>query len=283
MSREKEAALKWKKAMDLIENGLKRLEDIALIAWAGSIGAREEANDIDIFVIISEGSDFVEKLGHFTDEMRRIQRRSWKEGLVISVFPTFKFKAFDEELLDLAEDRDYIQIHLLVYPNVSCLRRWEPSRIVEGLCLTSKVISGDSAITRDLQRDIARSGTIDQVTSQADEQVSYLFSIAVENFVYARTGSIHTEVLRKDVYQKTKYIVRYLTYERLIEKGVEPRGITSWKSILRHQDNVRSKLKKLLLEMHDYQKRKEIPPMTYLIESNIALLRIFEDMTRVAG
>jgi len=250
-------------------NELKKVDDsFELVAI---IGAYE--NDIDVLVILSsENQKFLRKFYSLVRIIKKIQKQLKDHNIFLSVFPTFRLEIFDKELFNKRFSNDkvsLIQLHLLVYPTYDYFVEWEDPMIVKTISHVSEVIIGDINKLRKIGKDIK--------TPPFESRIGYLLSLLLENYRFLTCSLLDRDILLKEALHKTLYVVRYATFNFLIEQGCNIRDVITWEQINDNKYKINDKKLLNLFEVaYLWRKHSYIPSQDELSKFNEEILELLE-------
>ena len=255
-----------------LEKSGKSLELVALI------GSYE--NDIDLFVILSKGNQrFLRKFYSLILIIKKVQKQLKSRNIFLSVFPTFRLEIFDRELFYKRFCNDkvtLVQLHLLVYPTYEYFIKWENPMIVKTISLASKVIIGNINKLRKVGNNIKSSSFRDRVGS--------LLSLSLENYRLLTCSLLDNGILLKEVLHKALYVVRYASFNFLIEKGYNMKEIITWEQINNNKYGITDKkLLSLFEKAYLWRKQSYFPSRSELLKFNEEILELLEKWTIEGG
>jgi len=250
-------------------NELKKTED--LFETVAVIGSGE--NDIDVVVILShENQKFIKKFYSLIRIVKKVQTQLKDHNIFLSVFPTFRLEVFDRELSNknLPDDNASLaQLHLLVYPTYDYFIKWEDPMIVKTISNVSEIIIGDTNKLAKIGENIK--------TPPFRSRVGYLLSVLLENYRFLTCSLVDSDILLREVLHKTLYVVRYATFNFLLEQGYNIRDISTWEKISDSRCEIKDKkLLSLFETAYLWRKQSYIPSQNELLNFNEELLELLE-------
>lgn len=243
-------------------------ESFYLVGFIGS-----EENDIDLFLILGkEKTEFAEKYFYLIQKIKELQRQLEEKRIYLSLFPTFRLEIFDYELSERnlsCDEKNLFQLHLLVYPTKKHFIQWEDPMIVKTISENIEVVTGDYSKFKKF---------CDKVEIPPLEcRINKLLSLVLENIRYLECSLIDQEFLYKEALHKTLYIVRYVTFNLLLNENIQIREISTWDRLYKYRNDIDERR---LLEIFDkayaWRNSSLIPSKRELLEINSGLLGFLE-------
>jgi len=250
-------------------NELKKVEDsFELVAIIGS-----SENDIDCFVILSsENQKFLRKFYSLIRLIKKLQTQLKDHNIFLSVFPTFRLEIFDKELFNKSFSNDkatLVQLHLLVYPTYDYFVEWEDPMIVKTISHVSESVIGGINKLRKIGKNIKN--------PPFESRAGYLLSLLLENYRFLTCSLLDCNILLKEALHKTLYVVRYATFNFLIEQGCNIRDIITWEKINDNKYKIKDKkLLNLFEKAYLWRKQSYIPSQNELLKFNEEILELLE-------
>jgi len=250
-------------------NELKKVEDsFELVAIIGS-----SENDIDCFVILSsENQKFLRKFYSLIRLIKKLQTQLKDHNIFLSVFPTFRLEIFDKELFNKSFSNDkatLVQLHLLVYPTYDYFVEWEDPMIVKTISHVSESVIGGINKLRKIGKNIKN--------PPFESRAGYLLSLLLENYRFLTCSLLDCNILLKEALHKTLYVVRYATFNFLIEQGCNIRDIITWEKINDNKYKIKDKkLLNLFEKAYLWRKQSYIPSQNELRKFNEEILELLE-------
>ncbi|RJS83425.1 hypothetical protein CW713_03950 [Methanophagales archaeon] len=260
---------------NLIDELKKAEEPFEIIAIIGS-----GENDIDVAVILSgENQKFVRKFYSLIRIIKKVQTQLKDYNIFLSVFPTFRLEIFDKELSYKSlsnNEANLAQLHLLVYPTYDYFIEWEDPMIVKTISHASEAIIGDIKNLRKIGEDIKK--------PPFKSRVGYLLSLLFENYRFLSCSLSDHDILLREALHKTLYIVRYVTFNFLVEQNCNIRDILTWEKINNNKHKIKDKrLLNLFEKAYLWRKQSYIPSQDDLLKFNEEILKLLEDWSIKKG
>jgi hypothetical protein len=203
---------------------------IEFISIIGNDWTNDSSPDIDILVIIGKKTKFLDALRSIIKKLKRIKLEAQKSRIALGCYPTYKLKVLDKIIAskNIADDSQYIQLHLLIYPSIDYLIRWEPIRMVEAFYSTSLMILGSKNEILNHINALKQEGTIKP--SPSDQEFEYLLWSLIEAYITAELSNIPYDILKEESLFRLNYIGRLFIMEDLRSRGEHylPDAFKSW-------------------------------------------------------
>lgn len=200
-------------SLDVIREELAANSDLfETAAIAGS-----NSNDIDVFVVLrEEHGPYAPIMAGLIEATQQIQSRlAHEHGVPLSVFPTFRVEIFDRLLsttnLRSESTGELEQLHLLVYPTFEHFKGWEDAMLVKTVTMSADTVFGNEERFRALASEIEIPRFEQRVATEE------LFSLLIDTQIFLTGSKSPDEVVRRESAHKTSYVVRYLTFNYLLE------------------------------------------------------------------
>ncbi len=250
-------------------NELKKIKNLELLTISGS-----EENDVDVVVILSNRNQkFVKKFYSLIRNIKRVQEQLKDYNIFLSVFPTFRLEIFDKELSYKSfsnKKANLIQLHLLVYPNYDYLIKWEDPMVVKTISYASEAVIGDVRKLKKIGENIK--------IPVFKERIGYLLSLLLENYRFLSCSLLNRDILLQEALHKTLYVVRYITFNYLIEQDCNIKDIITWEKINANRHKITDvKLLAFFKKAYLWRKTSYTPSLDELLKFNEEILELLED------
>lgn len=240
-----------------IRTGLKKNSEkdnpvFAAIIGSHSLNCAGPGSDIDILVILNENTAELDNIFSKYDAFNKIieSLRDIEEVKPFTILPIPAF-ALQDHSVAIAErilNREVLVLHLLIYPSISFLERWEYPLMAQGYYSS---ISKDMILCGDM--GIWSSASVENSSSAHYEQIyAYYLNIFLNGYIhYTYMRKINVVFALKYGFHHLTYCVRYLA---LLKIGLSK---ATWIEIKNHANEL-GNYAGLVLEVCQLSDRKFI-------------------------
>ena len=245
------SSVSYQTKIEFVDSLVKQLQsegmnEVSLVAVVGSGLEKDNGSnpfsDLDLMVIFEKNSEDdpsnSKRYLSLIETIKNIQKTYAKKGVYFCIFPTFRVQEFTRFLAYDRYRRDYVLVHLLVYPSVDSFVNWEHPSIVETMCATAKVALGDKRVLEKARQRVKR--------VSFKERIEFLLSLLYETHRFLECSLVPEEVRVTETIHMLEYIFQYLSGEILRERGYNVNEAYDWRIITKKIDAFGPRYEKLM-------------------------------------
>lgn len=223
------------KILDEISERAENKSDFYMVMSTGS-----SRHDIDLFVVLSNDSNFSKELYDIVDVIRETQQNLLQSNILLSVFPEFTKEVTDEYLSKenniYSDSNEHQQLHLLIYPSYDLFVEWEDPMLIKRATASGEILIGNEEHIRERAEELPIPSLQERISA------SNLLPVLLNNYQMLHCSMHPKQIKLKEITKKTSYTIRYLSFEHLLENGYNIDQILTWEDIYKKSDHLQEPL-----------------------------------------